>query len=91
VLILTRYNPDPDGLVASQALAVLLDQTWGMSSRRIYYGTVDQAINRAMLRPLTPGWKRGSMSLKIDHYSAVALVDWHYSDACLSTPTRGQY
>jgi nanoRNase/pAp phosphatase (c-di-AMP/oligoRNAs hydrolase) len=36
---------------------------------------MDRAIDRSMLRLLTPRWKRGSRSLQLDRYSAIALVD----------------
>lgn len=75
VIIMTRNNPDPDGLASGQALSWLLDQAWGVTSRRIYYGTLDQDINRAMVRILTPSWKHGGKSLKLEQYTAVALVD----------------
>jgi nanoRNase/pAp phosphatase (c-di-AMP/oligoRNAs hydrolase) len=75
VLISTRYNPDPDGLVAGHALAELLHHTWGLPSQCIYFGAVDRAIDRSLLHLLTPRWQPGSRSLQLDRYSAIALVD----------------
>jgi nanoRNase/pAp phosphatase (c-di-AMP/oligoRNAs hydrolase) len=75
VLISTRYNPDPDGLVAGHALAELLHHAWGLPSLCRYHGAVDRAVDRSMLRLLTPRWRRGSGSLQLDRYSAIALVD----------------
>ncbi len=75
VLIMTRHNPGPDGLAAGKALGKLLDKAWGISSRRIYSGTIDTATNRAVLQLLTPGWSRVDAPKNFDRYSAIALVN----------------
>ncbi len=62
-------------MVAGHALAELLHHAWGLPSLCRYYGAVDRAVDRSMLRLLRPRWRRGSRSIQLDRYSAIALVD----------------
>ena len=75
VLILTHDNPDPDALSSGKALATLFESAWGLTSRLIYSGLIARAENKAMLRILTPEWEYVDSLVKLDDYSAVALVD----------------
>lgn len=75
VLILTHDNPDPDALASGRALAFLLREAWGISSRLLYSGLVARAENQAMLRHLTPEWEYSGRLPHLKDYSAVAQVD----------------
>lgn len=75
VLILTHDNPDPDSLASGKALAVLLKEAWGISSRLVYSGLVARAENQAMLNNLTPEWEHEEELPDLEGYSAVAQVD----------------
>jgi len=75
VLIMTHHNPDPDGLAAGYGLSVLLKQVWNIPSRLIYTGLVGRVENRAMLKYLTPDWRKVKSLRDIGSYSSIALVD----------------
>lgn len=75
VLILTHNNPDPDALASGAALATLLSDAWGISSRLVYSGLIARAENHAMLRLLTPEWEKTAELSELKEYSALALVD----------------
>lgn len=77
VLILTHDNPDPDALASGKALAVLLEQKWGIGSELAFFGLVTRAENQAMLELLTPEWLSidSLADLNLADYSAIALVD----------------
>lgn len=75
VLILTHDNPDPDALASGKALAALLQEAWGISSRLLYSGLVAWAENRVMLTQLTPEWEHADTLPALEPYSALAMVD----------------
>ena len=72
VLILTHDNPDPDSLASGKALATLLKEAWGISSRLVYSGLVARAENYAMLKRLTPEWEHSDALPDPKQYSP-----WH--------------
>jgi len=75
ILILTHDNPDPDALSSGKALATLFESAWGLTTRLVYSGLVARAENKAMLSILTPEWEYMDPLVKLDGYSALALVD----------------
>jgi nanoRNase/pAp phosphatase (c-di-AMP/oligoRNAs hydrolase) len=75
VLIMTHDNPDPDALASGKALAYLLQDALGISSRLVYCGVVERAENAVMLNLVTPEWQQQTPPLPFGTYSTVALVD----------------
>jgi nanoRNase/pAp phosphatase (c-di-AMP/oligoRNAs hydrolase) len=75
VLILTHHNPDPDALSSGDALAFLLEQTWGITSRKAYSGLVERAENVAVLKHLTPGWRTIASFDEVADYGSLSIVD----------------